>query len=157
VDLCAGLKAENTPLPVFAVCKEVEKDEDTPPEKMLGLAEFEETYFCGPLYHDPERCFWTALGNKPIFTFGTLGKALLNPFKARREMKAMGERFKAKSIEGNMVGDGLAKGGILVIGPDSEVRHVFYEDPGNGVPAAELEAILSAAKSVAAAAPVAIQ
>lgn len=117
---------------------------------MLGIQEFQDNYFkCGPLYHDPERAFWTALGNKPIFTLGGFGKALLNPLKVRRELKAMGERFKAKGIEGNMRGDGLAKGGILVIAPSGDVRHVFYEDPGQGVPEAEVAAILSAAKSVA--------
>jgi len=153
LDLCAGLKADGNPLPVFAVVKEVEAADEVAAEKMLGLAEFEDKYFCGPLYHDPERCFWTALGNKPIFTFGTLGKALINPLKARRELKAMGERQKAKGVEGNMVGDGLAKGGILVIAPDSTVKHVFYEDPGNGVPQDELDALLKAAKGVAASAP----
>jgi len=51
-----------------------------------------------------------------------------------------------------MVGDGLAKGGILVITPDNEVRHVFYEDPGKGVPEFEIDAIVSAAKRVATAA-----
>ena len=122
---------------------------------MLGIAEFQDKYFCGPLYHDPERVFWKALGSKPIFTFGTLGRALLNPLKARREMKAMGERFKDKGVEGNMVGDGLAKGGILVIAPDDGVRHVFEEDPGKGVPEAEVAAIVSAAKAVASSARVA--
>lgn len=49
-----------------------------------------------------------------------------------------------------MVGDGLAKGGILVVAPDGDVRHVFYEDPGKGVPDFEVAAIVSAAKGVAA-------
>ena len=138
MDLCNGLAAASgSPLPVFCVVKEVEAppEDAVPEEKMLGVAEFEDKYFCGPLYHDPERAFWTALGNEPIFTLGTLGKALINPFKARREMKEMGERMKEKGVEGNMVGDGLAKGGVLVIAPDSSVRHVFREDPGNGTSA----------------------
>ena len=74
-----------------------------------------------------------------------------HPFKARREMKELGERLKSQGVEGNMVGDGLAKGGILVIAPDGEVRHVFYEDPGKGVPDFEVAAIVSAAKGVASA------
>ena len=49
-----------------------------------------------------------------------------------------------------MVGDGLAKGGILVIAPNDEVRHVFYEEPGQGVPADEVAAIVRAAREVAA-------
>ena len=138
-------------MPVFAVVKETEASlsDQVPDDKLLGLTQFEEEYFCGPIYHD-ERAFWTALGDKPIFTLGTLGKALLNPLKARRELKAMGERLKARNIEGNMVGDGLAKGGILVIAPNDEVRHVFYEEPGQGVPADEVAAIVRAAREVAA-------
>lgn len=153
--MCAGLeKAGGSPLPVFCVVKETEAPEEdqVPEDKMLGIAEFEDEYFCGPIWHDEERVFWQALGNKPIFTFGSLGRALINPLKARREMKEMGARFKSKGVEGNMVGDGLAKGGILVITPDNEVRHVFYEDPGKGVPEFEIDAIVSAAKRVATAA-----
>ena len=106
--------------------KEEEKPPDTDADKMLGVAEFEEQYFCGLLYlSDEDRTLYHHLGNQPIFTLGTLARPLLNPFKARREMKAVGERFKTKGVEGNMVGDGLAKGGILVISPDNEVRHVF--------------------------------
>ena len=90
--------------------KEEEKPPDTDADKMLGVAEFEEQYFCGPLYlSDEDRTLYQHLGNQPIFTLGTLARALLNPFKARREMKEMGERMKARKIEGNMVGDGLAR------------------------------------------------
>lgn len=134
-------------MPVLAVVKEVEA-ESTEPEKLLGLEEFEKQYFCGPLYHDPERCFFDALGNEPIFTLGGIGKALLNPLKARREMKEMGERQKAKGIEGNMRGDGLAKGGIFVIGADGDIKFTFYEDPGNGVPAEDCAKIIAAAKAL---------
>lgn len=152
MDLCAGLAANEggSPLPVFAVVKEVEKpvEEEVPEEKMLGVADFETQYFCGPLYHDEERVFWEALGNQPIFTLGGLGKALLNPLKVRRDLKAMGERMKAKGLEGNMMGDGLAKGGIMVIAPDGEIKFTYYEDPGKGVPLEEAARILAAARAV---------
>ena len=108
--------------------------------------------FCGPLYHDPERVFWEALGNEPIFSLGTLGQALLRPLKLRRELQEMGARQAAKGVAGNMNGDGLAKGGILVIAPDDQVCHVFKEDPGKGVPSEEMAALLSAARRVAEAA-----
>lgn len=64
-------------------------------------------------------------------------------------MKEMGERMDAKGIEGNMKGDGLAKGGILVISPTDEVLHTFYEDPGKGVPPDECAAIIAAAQQSA--------
>ena len=84
--------------------KEEEKPPDTDADKMLGVAEFEEQYFFGPLYlSDEDRTLYQHLGNQPIFTLGTLARALLNPFKARREMKEMGERQAAKGVEGNML------------------------------------------------------
>jgi len=132
---------------VHGVVKELEKD-DAPPEKRLGVAEFEKDYFCGPLYQDPEREFYKLLGSKPIFTLGGLGKALLNPLKVRRQLKEMGERQKAKGVEGNMQGDGLTKGGILVISPRDEILHTFYEDAGNGVPAEECAKIVAAVRSI---------
>jgi len=149
-DLCAALAAAADPvsLPVFAVVKETEAAEPVEADKLLGLEEFENKYFCGPLYHDEERVFWEALGNQPIFTLGGLGKALLNPLKVRRDLKAMGERMKAKGLEGNMMGDGLAKGGIMVIAPDGEIKFTYYEDPGKGVPLEEAARILAAARAV---------
>ena len=41
---------------------------------MLGVAEFEQAYFCGPLYlSDEPRTLYEFLGNEPIFTLGTFG------------------------------------------------------------------------------------
>ena len=75
--------------------KEEERPPDTDADKMLGVAEFEEQYFCGPLYlSDEDRTLYHHLGNQPIFTLGTLARALLNPFKARREMKEMARPFR---------------------------------------------------------------
>ena len=56
---------------------------------------------------------------------------------------------KAKGVEGNMVGDGLMKGGVLVIDRNDVVRHVFYEDPGKGASPEDMALIPSAAKEVA--------
>jgi len=130
------------------VVKEAEKP-DTPAEELLGVEEFESGYFCGPLYQDTNRGFYEHLGDQKIFTLGTLGKALLNPLKTRAELKALGERLKAKSIDGNMRGDGLVKGGVLVISADDEIVHTFYEDAGQGIPADDAEQIVRAAKKLA--------
>ena len=150
--MCAALAADPPGIPVLAVVKEEERPEPVDEEKKLGVAEFADDYFCGPLYLDPEREFYKALGDKPIFTLRTLGKALLNPFKFRKELKEQGERFKAKEIDGNMQGDGLVKGGILVIAPDGDVKCIFEEDPGNGVPEVEAKRIIAAAKALSPAA-----
>jgi hypothetical protein len=115
---------------------------------MRGLAEFESKYFCGRLFlSDPERKLYEFLGSKPIFTIGGIGRMLLNPFKARREMKALGDRMKTKNVEGNMVGDGLTKGGVFVVGPDGELKHVFSEDAGKGIPEENQKKIVESVRS----------
>ena len=129
--MCGALAGED--VPVCAIVKE-EELVDVEADKLLGLEEFESKYFCGPLYlTDKERSLYELLGNKPIFTFGTLGKALLNPFKFKRELDEMGARMKAKNLEGNMVGDGLTKGGVLCVNADGELLLTFYEEAGNGM------------------------
>ena len=47
----------------------------------------------------------------------------------------MRARMKQKGIEGNMVGRGGTKGGILCIAPDGELVYSYKEEPGKGVPA----------------------
>lgn len=111
---------------------------------MLGVAEFESAYFCGPLLlSDEARSLYEFLGNKPIFSFGSIGKALLNPFKLRRELKEMGTRLEERGIEGNLVGDGLTKGGVLCIAPDGELKHTFYEI-SKGIPEEDQKKIVDA-------------
>jgi hypothetical protein len=145
-DLCKSLKG--TDVPVIGIVKEEELPPGTDAEKMRGLVEFQNEYFCGPLFlSDAPRTIYQYLGNKPIFTFGTLLGALANPLKARKEMKEMGERFKEKEIEGNMVGDGLAKGGVLCVAPDGDVKYTFFEDPGKGIPVESQEKIVAAVRS----------
>lgn len=135
---------------MFAVVKEEELPPPVEADKERGLAEFEQSYFCGPLYlSDEPRALYDFLGNQPIFTWRTLGGVLLNPFKARREMKALGERLKAKNIEGNMAGDGLVTGGVLCIAPDGELLYTFYEDAGKGIPAECQANIVEAVRSFA--------
>jgi hypothetical protein len=145
-DLCKALKGLN--VPVLGIVKEEELPAGTDAKKMRGLVEFQDEYFCGPLFlSDASRTIYQYLGNKPIFTFGTLFGALSNPLKARQEMTEMGERFKEKNIEGNMVGDGLAKGGVLCIAPGGEVKYTFFEDPGKGIPVESREKIVAAVRS----------
>ena len=59
----------------------------------------------------------------------------------------MGERMKSKGLEGNLVGDGLTKGGVLCIAPDGELKYTFYEDAGKGIPKECLSKIVEAVNS----------
>jgi len=146
--LCSALSGAGIDVPVYGVVKEPEVPPPVEPEKMRGLADFENQYFCGPLFlTDEGRTLYEFLGNKPIFTLRSLGGALLNPLKVRRELKELGERMKGKNIEGNNVGDGLTKGGILCIAPDGELKYTFYEDAGKGVPPECQSQIIEAVRS----------
>lgn len=147
VDLCGALSGMD--VPIVGIVKEPEIEEPVEDEaKLRGLACFEKDYFCGPLYlSDEARTVYEYLGNRPIFTWGTLGKALLNPFKVRGEIKALGERMKSKKIEGNLVGDGLIQGGVLCIAPDGELKYTFLEQAGKGIPAEAQREIVDAVRA----------
>lgn len=132
---------------MLAVVKEEELD-GVAEDELRGLAAFEDAYFCGPLYlSDDARSLYAYLGDAPIFTAGSLGRALLNPLGTWRELKAMGARMKAKGVEGNMVGDGLTKGGVLCVAPDGELKYTFYEDAGKGIPEECQQQIVAAVRS----------
>lgn len=63
----------------------------------LGVSEFQSKYFNNyPLYLDEDKTFYEALGNRKI----TELKGSWNPFKVFEGFKAIGERIKAKNLEG---------------------------------------------------------
>jgi hypothetical protein len=137
-------------VPIVGVVKEEEiiQDADTDPKELRGLAEFQSKYFCGPLFlSDESRSLYHYLGDAPIFSLGSLGRALMSPIQTYADVKEMGERMKSKGVEGNMVGDGLIKGGVLCVAPDGVLKHAFYEDAGKGIPSAEQAKIRAAVES----------
>jgi hypothetical protein len=122
-----------------AVCKEIEKEDDD----TLGIGEFADKYWEGnPLYQDKDRAFFTFLGNKKL---SIPLKSLLNPIRAYRELKALGARMKERGLEGNLKGEGLVKGGVLVVGPDDTVLYTHFEETGSGIPKEALAEIKAAA------------
>jgi hypothetical protein len=136
------MKESGLNVPVYAVVKEDELPPPIEEDKMRGTAEFQDKYFCGPMYLDMDKEFYKYFGNKGIFS--SLG--LFNPF----SYGAVGDALKGAGIEGNLVGDGITKGGVLVIDPEGTVLYKFDEDPPNGVPDAPLQEIIEAASSISA-------
>lgn len=131
---------------------EQEQETEEKPDD-LGISEFDSKYFaCGTLFLDEERKIFDMLGNRKISL--PMGK-LLNPFKwkeVRSDLKAMKERMESKGVEGNMKGDGLVQGGVLVVGPapSCEVRYTYLEKTGSELPIDEIEAALKELSAVAA-------
>ena len=130
------------------------KEQEVPPpiedpKKMLGVAEFRDRYFCGPLYlSDDDRTLYKFFGNANFLTLEKIVRALLNPLKTRRDIQDMNARFEQKGIEGNLVGDGLKAGGVLCLAPDGTLVHAFKEDIGYGIPPEARKRIVEAVRSI---------
>ena len=61
--------------------------------------------------------------------------------------------MKAKGIDGNMKGDGLVQGGIIVIGPSPacDIVYTYREETGIPIPIDEIDAAIAKVKQLAAA------
>ena len=90
------------------------------------------------MYLDENKEFYEYFGNRKI-TDGISPLTLLRPWKIYRDLKAMGKRMKAKNIEGNMVGEGIVQGGLLVVSKDSKVCFRYDEVTGSEVPLDDFE------------------
>jgi AhpC/TSA antioxidant enzyme len=119
---------------LFGIVKEVAVDD-------AGLLEFYDQYFNYPLYMDSSTQFYSALGSRKITTLSTW-----NPMRMYRGFKAMSARLKAKpNLQGNLKGEGIVQGGIIVFDPKGEARAVYKEATGSEIPS---EDILTALKAL---------
>jgi hypothetical protein len=123
---------------VFGIVKETGVDDE-------GLRSFQKDHFASyPMYRDENLNFYRAFGDKKI-TSSFSYWSLLNPFKVYGSMKAIGKRLKAKNIEGNMKGEGLKTGGIIVFGNDGEPKYAYPENTGSPL---DTDDIMAALKDV---------
>jgi len=138
-DLCALLRAKRSigadALPnVVGVVKQ--QATSAAEESKLGVQEFAEKYFCGALFLDEERKLYEALGSRKLSL--PLGKLIFNPLQTYREFKALGVRTKGKGLEGNMQGEGLILGGVLVVSSAGDVVYTYLEETGSELPIADI-------------------
>jgi len=115
---------EDTPLEgfgIFGVVKEVGVDDK-------GLIEFQSEFFPYPLYRDEATSFYIALGTRK------LAVKSWNPFKIWKALRAVGKRLKRKNISGNMKGEGLVQGGIIIFDKTGKARYAYREETGYEVP-----------------------
>jgi len=124
---------------IFGVVKETGVDDK-------GLRVFQKDHFSYPLYRDENLDFYRAFGDGKI-TDHLSWWSMLNPFKIYNGMKAMKKRMKSKNLEGNLVGEGLKTGGVIVFGSDGEPRYAYPEITGSAL---ETDDFLAAIRDVAA-------
>lgn len=123
---------------MFGVVKETGVDDE-------GLREFQKNHYPYPIYRDENLDFYRAFGDGKI-TDHLSWSTLVNPYKLYKDMKIMSKRMKEKKLKGNMVGEGLKTGGIIVFGKDGEPKYAYPEVTGSAL---ENDDILAALKDVA--------
>lgn len=121
---------------LISVIKEIAPTTQAATDEILGVGEFQSNYFKDyPVYLNEGKEFYSYLGNKSLF------KQKLwtwNPFALYTSFKNLGTRLKEKKIDGNMVGEGLIQGGVLLISPTEGVVYSYNEATGYELPLFEI-------------------
>uniref|UniRef100_A0A6V0KCY1 Peroxiredoxin-like 2A n=1 Tax=Zooxanthella nutricula TaxID=1333877 RepID=A0A6V0KCY1_9DINO len=132
-------------VPFVAVVREVAPTKSVKEDagaKGLGVGEYQHRYFGGrPVYWDEDQKFVEAMGNRRISL--KFKAPWWKPWALWKEITEGLKKLKDKGVEGNLVGDGLIQGGVLVVGPgDQGVTFAHFEenDPDVGMPADDIVA-----------------
>ncbi len=120
---------------MFGLVKETGVDDE-------GLVEFYSKSFSFPLYRDEGLVFYN-----DFFNGRRLGLSTLNPFRLYRGYKEMTARLKDKGLEGNLKGEGIVQGGIVIFGKNGEPKYAYEEETGSPLPMDEIKAAVEAVKS----------
>lgn len=83
--------------------------------------------------------FYTALGLRKMKL------STWNPFRIFRGLREVSKRMKRKGISGNMKGEGLVQGGIIIFDRNGKARYAYREETGFEVP---VDDIIAAVKMV---------
>jgi hypothetical protein len=104
-----------------------------------GLAEFTNSFFPHALFRDVDLALYTAFGSRKI------GLTTWNPFRLWKGYKDMGNRLSEKKIEGNLIGEGMIQGGVLIFDATGTLRYAYEEEIGTPF---EMEDIRAAVNDV---------
>ncbi|XP_004639658.1 prostamide/prostaglandin F synthase isoform X1 [Octodon degus] len=116
----------------------------------LGLREFlDGGYFSGELYLDESQRLYKELGFKRYNSLSILPAALGKP------VRDVAAKAKAAGIQGNLSGDLLQSGGLLVVskGGDKVLLHFIQKSPGDYVPRESILKALGISAEVATSEP----
>ena len=100
-----------------------------------GLSEFYHKYFKFPLYQDANLALYEGFGNRKI------GLTTWNPIRLVKGFFAMKNRLAEKKLDGNMVGEGIIQGGVMVFNKQGELTYAQPEEIGSEL---DMDAIHSA-------------
>lgn len=107
-----------------------------PSDAKLGVGEFQSKYFLNnPVYMDKDKVFYSILGNKSLLSQKL---STWNPWKLYSGFSELTSRVKAKGIEGNLVGEGLLQGGVVIVSPTHGIVFLHNEQTGSELPFGEI-------------------
>lgn len=116
---------------VFGVVKETGVDDE-------GLHAFSTRFFKFPLYRDDALSFYELVGKRKMGV-GAFAKLIWNGGK-------MQKRMKEKGIDGNLVGEGLKQGGVVVFDKNGKQQYIYQEKTGNDIPVNDIVAAVKAVR-----------
>jgi len=112
----------------------------------LGVQEFADTYFsAGEVYHDKDLVFVKALGSRSWLK----GLGSWNPITIYKWLTEDVKRLAKEGIKGNLAGEGLKAGGIVVVKQGGPVTFVHPEVPRFPIEEATLMQALREAQIIA--------
>lgn len=127
---------------LVGVIKEVAPVSGAPTDAELGVNEFNTKYFPHPLFIDEAKDMYAQLGSRSLTSDVPFS---WNPFTLWASFKGLGERLKAKGLEGNMKGEGLTLGGVIIYSTKKGIVYEYKEVTGSEIPK---EDIIAAIKSL---------
>jgi hypothetical protein len=122
---------------LFGVIKETGVDDE-------GLLEFANQFFTEALYRDSELAFYKALGDRKLSLTGMVWGMFVSK---RAEYKAMAQRLKDKEIEGNMKGEGIKQGGVIIFDKKGDPKYAYLEETGKDIIVADLVSAVQAVRA----------
>lgn len=128
-ELCEGFE-------IFGIVKETGVDDE-------GLAEFQQKYFQSyPIYLDKSYAFYQALGDRKV----GLSQVIFNPFALFGVLCDAYHRITSKSVGGNVRGEGIVQGGIIMFGVDGKPVCMYEEETGTDLRVADIATALEAVR-----------
>jgi hypothetical protein len=121
----------SSPVVLWGIVKETGVDDE-------GLYEFQKTYYPYPLYKDVEWAIYKAMGNRKI------ALTTWNPWKLWKGYKALSQRLKEQKIDGNLKGEGMIQGGILLFDAQGILRYAYEEEIGTPLDIKDIRAAYDA-------------
>ena len=110
-----------------------------------GLYEFYNNYFTYPIYKDESLLFYTALGYRQL-SFKSILKETWNPIRIYKSYRKLSKRLQSKNITGNMKGEGLVQGGIIIFNKVGVARYAYREETGSELPIDDILLALQAVR-----------